>query len=480
MGFADGPRIASVIRRWHHGRIPATRTERGRELFTRLAPRLLDAIAASGAPAAAFDRFADFFSGVSAGVQLQSLLLAQPKLLDLLVRVMAFAPGFARTLSRRPAALDALLDPGFFAPVVAAAQVAARLHPEAGFEAAMDQARRLRTEIAFRIGVQLLDGAADAPATGAAFADLADALIGGLARASLAEVERGAGAFDGDVAVIALGKCGSREMSARSDLDLMTLYRPASAEAASAIKSLSAETFYARFTQRLVAALSAPTREGGLYEVDLQLRPSGTKGPVAVSAAAFERYYQGDAETWELLALTRARVVWATTRAFADHATASIEAALRRPRDLAETAHDVVEMRGLMTRERPAAGFWDLKLSPGGLVDIEFCAQFLQLAGAAGGGPLRQNTAEALTALAVAQPAYAGDVDTLLESWWLQQSASQLLKIALDDGDDPAAEPAAFRALLARVAGHRSFPALVKAIARARAATLDVSRRLIA
>ena len=213
MGFADGPRIASVIRRWHHGRIPATRTERGRELFTRLAPRLLDAIAASGAPATAFDRFADFFSGVSAGVQLQSLLLAQPKLLDLLVRVMAFAPGFARTLSRRPAALDALLDPGFFAPVDAGAEVAARLHPEAGFEAAMDQARRLRTEIAFRIGVQLLDGAADAPATGAAFADLADALIGGLARASLAEVERGAGAFDGDVAVIALGKCGSREMS---------------------------------------------------------------------------------------------------------------------------------------------------------------------------------------------------------------------------------------------------------------------------
>ncbi len=388
MGFANGPRVASVIRSWHHGRIPATRTERGRELFTRLAPRLLDAIAATGAPDTAFDRFADFFAGASAGVQLQSLLLAQPKLLDLLVRVMAFAPGFARTLSRRPAALDALLDPGFFGPVEAGPEVAARLDPGAGFEAAMDQARRLRTEIAFRIGVQLLNGVADAPAAGAAFADLADALIGGLARASLTEVERGAGRFEGDVAVIALGKCGSREMSARSDLDLMTLYRPRSSTAASAIKGWSAETFYARFTQRLVAALSAPTKEGGLYEVDLQLRPSGTKGPVAVSAAAFERYYEGDAETWELLAMTRARVVWASSGAFADHATTAIEAALRRPRDLAETAHDVVEMRELMARERPPSGFWDVKLSPGGLVDIEFCAQFLQLAGAADGRPI--------------------------------------------------------------------------------------------
>ena len=193
MGFRGGARAASVIRDWHHGRIPATRTERGRELFTRLAPRLLDAVAATGSPDTAFDRFADFFAGVSAGVQLQSLLLAQPRLLDLLVRVMAFAPGFARTLSRRPAALDVLLDPGFFEPVDARSEVAARLDPSAGFEAAMDQARRLKVEIAFRIGVQVLSGVADAPATGAAFADLADGLIGGLARASLSEVERGGG-----------------------------------------------------------------------------------------------------------------------------------------------------------------------------------------------------------------------------------------------------------------------------------------------
>src|SRR6185436_18544277 len=145
----------------------------------------------------------------------------------------------------------------------------------------------------------------------------------------------------------ALGKCGSREMTAGSDLDLMAVYR-APDGAASELKGWAAETFYARFTQRLVSALSAPTAEGGLYEVDLRLRPSGTKGPVAVSEAAFEGYYAGEAETWEFMALTRARVVWATDDGFAADVGGAVETALRRPRDAKTTAKDIAEMRALI------------------------------------------------------------------------------------------------------------------------------------
>ena len=476
MGFTDGARVSATIRRWHHGRAPATRSERGRELLTRLGPRLLDAVAATGSPDVAFARFEDFFSHLKAGVQLQSLLLAQPKLLELLVSVMAFAPSFARTLSRRPAALDAMLDPDFYTPG-AAPDMAALAGLE--FEAAMDEARRLHAEAAFRVGVRVLGGAADGLAAGVAFADLADGIIRALAGASLTEVQRVAGAFPGDVAVIALGKCGSREMSARSDLDLMTLYRPHTAGAASALKGWGAETFYARFTQRLVAALSAPTREGDLYEVDLQLRPSGTKGPVAVSAAAFQRYYERECETWELLALTRARVVWATSDAFAYSAAELIENALRRPRDRTATANDVLTMRDLMTEERPPSGYWDMKLIRGGLVDIEFCSQFLQLVSASAGGPLRQNTGEALEALTVSQDGGSEDLDKLRGSWSLHQSVSQLLKIALEDGTDPALEPPAFQALLARMGGARTFPGLIKSLDRARRETRDIYDRLL-
>jgi glutamate-ammonia-ligase adenylyltransferase len=470
MGFSDARAVAGAVRAWHHGRIAATRTERGRELFTRLAPRLLDALAATGAPDAAFTRFSDFFGGLSTGVHVQSLFLAQPKLLELIVRVMAIAPRFARTLARRPDTLDALLDPAFFAPLAPLSALPPALAGAEGFEAAMDAARRLHRERGFQVALQILAGTASAAEAGEAFADLAEICIAALAEASLAEVSRQAGDFPGQFAVIALGKCGSREMSATSDLDLMTLYAADAPHAASALKGWAAETFYGRLTGRLVTALSAPTAEGDLYKVDMQLRPSGTAGPVAVSFAAFDGYYAGEAETWEYLALTRARVVWATSEAFRAQAEAAIEAKLRAPRDRAATAADVLDMRQLMARERPPSGFWDFKLSDGGQVDIEFAAQFLQLAHGAEGGALRQNTASALAALAETGLAPAGPIADLAAAWRLQQDLSQLTKVALTEENQPEQEPKALRDLMAKAGGVRDLKALRTALALRREA----------
>lgn len=482
MGFSSPSRVAHTIRSWHHGHIQATRTERGRELFTRLAPRLLEAAQATGAPDTAFNRFSDFFSRLSSGVQLQSLFLAQPKLFELVVQVMAFAPRLATTLARRPAAIDAMLDTAFFhnidlgedRPVFHAAVARAE-----GFEAAMDAVRRLQREQAFRVGVQVMSGAASAETAGKAFADLADLCIQTLAPAALAEAERLGGAYPGEVAVVALGKCGSREMSASSDLDLMTLYRAADPAATSSMKGWDAATFYGRFTQRLIAALSTPTAEGGLYEVDMQLRPSGTKGPVAVSFGAFENYYQGEAETWEHLALTRARIVWASSDGFAADAADAIERALRQPRDPKPTVKDVRDMRELLERERPPKGEWDLKLSPGGLVDVEFAAQFLQLAHAAAGGPLRPNTAEALAAFRQTQLAPAEPLAALERAWKLQQDLTQLLKVALEDDHDPDQEPKAFRALLARAGHARTYANLRRKLDEAQAAARGAYEALV-
>jgi glutamate-ammonia-ligase adenylyltransferase len=483
MGFEQPARASSTIRAWHHGRIAATRTERGRELFTRLVPRLLEAAHATGASDTAFQRYADFFAGLSSGVQVQSLFLAQPKLLELVVQVLAFAPQLAATLARRPAALDAMLDSGFFAPIAAgeieAAVTAVLGHAEPGFEAAMDAVRRVRREQAFRIGVQVMSGLASAAEAGPAFADLADACISALSPAAMREVERLGGAFPGQVAVVALGKCGSREMTAGSDLDLMSLYRPESDTATSALKGWGAETFFARFTQRLVAALSAQTAEGGLYEVDMRLRPSGTSGPVAVSAAAFEHYYAAEAETWEYLALTRARVVWASSPRFGEAVRDELAAVLRRPRDPAATARDVLAMRALMNQENPPTGFWDMKRAPGGLVDVEFAAQHLQLIHAGAGGPLRAHTGQALEAMAEAGLADPAAIAALIEAWRLQQDLSQILKLAFDQDVDPRAEPSGFREQLARAGGVKRFSNLEKRLKTTRANAADAFRRLV-
>ena len=193
-----------------------------------------------------------------------------------------------------------------------------------------------------------------------------------------------------------------------------------------------------------------------------------------MSHTAFEAYYAGEAETWELLALTRARVVWASTPAFAETATGLIEAALRRPRDRKRLARDVRAMRALLEKERPAKDLWDMKLARGGLVDVEFAAQFLQLAHAADGGALHPHTARALAALREGGLGAPEALEVLEDAWRLQQNLTQLIKVALEDGADPSQEPTAFRRLMARAAGESDFrkvrPRLESARKAARAA----------
>jgi len=452
MGFSEPASVSDTIRSWHHGRIQATRTARGRELFTRLAPQLLTAVAKTGAPDAAFRRFAVFFAGLSAGVQVQALFLNQPKLFELVVEVMAFAPRLARMLGRRPQALDGVLDARFLTDLDTDSGVVAQLLAEAAaasdFEEAMNVVRRQHREQVFRIGMHTITGRAGPEEAGRANTDLADACMRALAPAALKEAERLGGALAGAAAVVALGKAGSREMSAGSDLDLMTVYA-APPEAASAGRGWSAETFYGRFTQRFIAALSAHTAEGGLYEVDMRLRPTGSKGPVSVRLETLRAYYAEEADTWEFMALTRARVVWASDEAFGAEVTAALEEALRQPRDAAQTAREVRAMRDLMERERAAKGFWDLKLSAGAQVDAEFVGQYRQLMAGAAGRPLTVSTLEALK-----------DDPVLADSWRMHQQLSQLTACAFEDKNDPDEEPPGFQQRLAAAVGAPDFDTL--------------------
>jgi glutamate-ammonia-ligase adenylyltransferase len=279
-----------------------------------------------------------------------------------------------------------------------------------------------------------------------------------LGPAAMDEAVRQGGALPGGaVAIVALGKAGSREMTASSDLDLMTVY-DAPAEVVSDRKEWAPGVFYSRFTQRLIAALSAHTAEGGLYEVDMRLRPGAAKGPVSLRLSALEDYYATEADTWEFMALTRARVIWADDPAFGARMTAALEAILRRPRPGVDVAADARRMRDLMARERPGHGAWDLKLAPGGQVDAEFVAQVRQLAAAAAGAPLTVSTLAALA-----------DDPALAEAWRLQQALSQVLGAAFDERPDPEQEPAGFRKRLAEAGGAPDFEVLKSRLGEARA-----------
>jgi glutamate-ammonia-ligase adenylyltransferase len=247
-------------------------------------------------------------------------------------------------------------------------------------------------------------------------------------------------------------------MTATSDLDLMTVY-DAPADAVSAGKEWAAGVFYSRLTQRLIAALSAHTAEGGLYEVDMRLRPGAAKGPVSLRLSAVEDYYATEADTWEFMALTRARVVWSDDDGFGARVSAALDAILRRPRPDISFAADARRMRDRMARQRPPQGLWDVKLAPGGQVDAEFVAQVRQLRRARAGEPLTVSTLEALS-----------DDPQLAEAWRLQQALSQILGAAFDDRPDPDQEPEGFRERLAKAAGFPGYDALKAGLAETRAA----------
>lgn len=485
LGFSNPAYVSQTIRGWHHGRIRAMRSERARELLTDLTPRLLRAFAATGDADRAFARFVDFFAALTAGVQVLSLLHARPALLDLLARLLALAPRLAQALARRPALMDAMIEPRFAAPLSRdapggrRADLLGRVAEAESFEERLNIARRFHREEAFRIGAQVLEGLASADAAGAAHSDLAEACVYAMAEAARQEMERLHGPAPGAFTVLAVGKFGGQELAEGSDLDIMTVYHAAEGARAKGPGELSAMNYFTRLTQRLISALSAPTEEGALYDIDTQLRPSGSKGPVAVRLSSFERYYAEEAWTWELLALTRLRPV-AGDDALSARVDAVARAALTAPRDETKIRADVIDMRAKMDRERRAKSIWDLKLAPGGFVDIEFVAQALQLI-AAPRAPavLSANTGEAIARLEAAGALGAEDSALLTQAWRLWSNLQQALRICVEGEFSPADASPALQAKLASVGDAETFEALEARVRAIQSEVREAFARLV-
>jgi glutamate-ammonia-ligase adenylyltransferase len=352
--------------------------------------------------------------------------------------------------------LDAVLDPGFFGSLADRAHfdatIAAELAGARDFQAALDAARLLANEQQFLIGVRVLTGTISAAQAGGAYALLAESMIAAMQARVEHEIVRAHGRVPGGAAaVIAVGKLGGREMTAASDLDLIVIYDfDAQAVLSSGVKPLAPSQYYSRFTQRLISAFTAPTAEGILYPVDMRLRPSGQKGPVATQLASFLHYQASEAWTWEHMALTRARVV-SGPPALRSAVETAIREVLLKPRDRTRTAADVRDMRARIEKEKGTRDPWELKQVRGGLVDLEFIAQYLQLIHApAHPRILSQNTVEALenlTGAGVLEPAAA---DALLPAARLFNNLTQVLRLCLDERFEPAKAPDGLKSLLAR------------------------------
>ena len=485
LGFFEPAAVAAIVRSWHHGRVAATRSQRAREILTELIPELLRTFGATRHPDAAFRRFDQFLSRLAAGVALFSLFHANPGLVALVAEVMAEAPRLAEHLAQRPALLDSVLTEGFFTPLpdraALAAELAQMLARAGDFEDTLDVVRRWAGERKFQVGVQLLRRAVDGMAAGAVLADIAETALSSLVPAVEADFARRHGHISGGAfAVIGMGRLGSREMTLASDLDLILTYAsPPNAEASDGPQPLPVSSYYARLSQRLISAITAPTAEGSLYSVDMRLRPSGAAGPIASDFAGFIRYQREAAWTWEHMALTRARPV-AGDAELQRQISEALGTLLRVPRDLEKLVLDVADMRRRIAEENPRPGPWDLKNRRGGLTDIEFIVQYLQLRYAAPfPSILRRDTIQVIEELGAVGALPSQAARELGGAAILLRNTHAVLTLLIDGAPASAALVDAGATTLARCVGAVDFAQFDADITRTTARVRDWYDRLV-
>lgn len=485
MGFTDGSRVSAIIRGWHRGRYRATRAERSRQLLTELAPMLLQALARTSEPDTAMIRFDAYLAAQPAGVQLFSLFTANPRLLDLVAEILGNAPQLSDWLVRNPSCLDAVLSADFVdeipTPEFLRADLERALAQANDIEDVLELTRRWAYEHKFQTGVQILRGVTDGRRAGPTLTAIADTSVTLLWDAIEAEFIRLHGRVaGGGTALIAMGKFGGGELAHRSDMDLVMVYdHDADATGSDGPKPLVPGLYFTRLAQRLIAGITARTGEGRLYELDMRLRPSGSKGPIASRFDGFEKYQREDAWTWEQMALTRARVVTAPAP-LRQAIEAVIRESLTRRRDPVALAGEVASMRIRMAQEHKGQSIWDIKHRRGGLVDIEFTVQYLMLRHAADHPDiLSPNTADALSRLVAAgllDAATGADLQDTLALWQRLQGVLRLSAEGAFDGDNVTEGQ---RALLLEAGNAASFDALVEAMESAAATAKNHFERLV-
>ena len=466
LGFRAPLEASSVIRHWLSGNHRSLKSEAARSHLEALLPALLEDMARTDNPNATLVQFDHFLSNLHGPARLLPLLQQNLQLITLIVLILGVAPRLGDTLARHPQVMDALVDPSFFGAFPDEAELGRRfddaLAQSSYDEDLLDRIRMFGLEYMFLIGARILSGTVAARQAGEAFARLADAVIRAVHRAVSDNFSTVHGHMrKEETAVVAMGKLGGYEMTATSDLDLILIYDfddkyPES----DGPRPLYGAQYFARLTQRLINRLTAQTNYGALYQVDMRLRPSGRAGPLATRLDGFATYQETEAWTWEHMALTRARVVSAS-RELKLRIENVIQGILRRPRDSDLVAGDVVEMRAAIAKEKGDGERWNLKYVAGGLIDIEFIAQYLQLIHAHQlPDILDTSTARVLDNAWALRVLPVQDAEILRPAVQLYQDLTQILRLCLPGTFDPKTAGPGLLRLLARAGDVPDFATL--------------------
>ncbi|MBI3767530.1 MAG: bifunctional [glutamate--ammonia ligase]-adenylyl-L-tyrosine phosphorylase/[glutamate--ammonia-ligase] adenylyltransferase [Deltaproteobacteria bacterium] len=436
LGFHAVDEALADLRLLRDGAPTSRSTPRRRQLLLEVAPALLGEIVQAPDPDLALHNMASFLAAIGARSSFLSLLAENPATLRTLVRLFGSSEFLSQVLIRHPETLDNLVRANLvrieIAKVDMAAELASMLAAAESYEDRLDVLRRFRNEHFLRIGTNDLMGLLPFHALSSQLSDLADVCLEATWRVAEREtLERyGLATSPGTFTVVGMGKLGSRELTYHSDLDLIFVYVPA----AEGPEHVAVHEYFTRLAQVMLTTLQVPTREGRVYKIDTRLRPSGNKGPLVSSLEAFSRYHAGSSQLWERQALIKARAVTGEPPLMCEVESIIERFVYARPLDDAEVA-EIHRLRMRMERELAGSelhGF-NVKTGRGGLVDIEFLTQMLQLRhGATVPSVRRRATRHALAALADAGLLPRADATVLAESYAFLRTLTNRLRIERD------------------------------------------------
>jgi glutamate-ammonia-ligase adenylyltransferase len=479
LGFKKPLMVARTVQQWIAADYRVFRTESTHEAFVEFIPALLDGLAHAEQPDSAVTAFDRFLQALQRGGRLISLLGQNRDLVALVALILGAAPRLGDMLARQPQLMDGLIDPRFFGAMPdrreLSARLAATLADANSYEEFLDRLRLFGQESLFLIGTRILSGTVSAQQASIAFADVAEGIVHTVHGLVTDRFAAQHGRIKGQqTAIVAMGRLGSREMTASSDLDLILLYDFDSGHPDSdGARSLHGAHYFARFTQRLISAFTTRTNYGVLYEVDMRLRPSGRAGPVASHITSFSEYQDCEAWTWEHMALTRARVISGSPE-FRASIERTIRDVLTRPRDPAGVAKDVTEMRRAIALEKGEDDVWDLKYAAGGMVDIDFIAQYLQLVHAADKPDILDvSTLHVLDNAARLGVLPQSAAETLRSATRLYHDLTQILRLCVSERFKPATSGEDLLRVMARAGDAPDFSSLE---ARVRETETEVRR----
>ena len=485
LGFKKPVMVAKTLQQWMQDDYRALRNEATRSAVVEFIPGLIDGLANAEDPDDAVTAFDRLLGSVQRGGRLVSLLSQNRDLVALVALILGAAPRLGDMLARQPQIMDGLIDPRFFGAMPdqkeLSARLAATLQDAASYEDFLDRLRLFGQESLFLIGTRILSGTVSAQQASVAFADVAEGIVNTVHGLVTGQFATQYGRIKGqETAILAMGRLGSREMTASSDLDLIMLYDfDEDSPDSDGERSLHGAQYFARLTQRLISAFTTRTNYGVLYDVDMRLRPSGRAGPVASRIDAFADYQEREAWTWEHMALTRARVISASP-AFRHKIERVIRSVLTRPRDAAGTAGDVADMRRAIALEKGEDDIWDLKLAAGGLVDIDFIAQYLQLAHAAQTPEiLSVSTLQVLDHAARLGVLPQAEAEVLRSATRLYHDLTQILRLCVTGKFNPETSGENLQRVMARAGDTPDFSTLEARVRETQAEVRRVFRALV-